>query len=310
MSGVATDGPPHRAEVRATRRGAESIVEVGRRGTGRLDVLNGGLVATNGLLAVGPAAGSSGDVFIAGAAQGFPAEVTAANGVQIGAGGDGSVAVAQGGRLETSTATVYAGGRLDITGGTLDIDALDLSNNLGALQMTGGVLHANRIEGDLAPIGGVVAPGRIVDAVPDGIGTTTINGDFTLGEDAVLAIEIAGPTAGLEHDYVVVDAVALLEGTLSLSFTGGYVPHLGDVFTILTAHEAVRGELAHQPLWPTLDPTLRWDVRFAAQDVSVAVVPRLAGDFNADGTVDDDDFAIWQAEFGEGVGADANGDGR
>ena len=54
------------------------------------------------------------------------------------------------------------------------------------------------------------------------------------------------------------------------------------------------------------------DFGFASQDSFVTMLtPARPGDYNGDGLVDADDFAVWRAAFGSmDASADGNGDGR
>jgi PKD repeat protein len=62
----------------------------------------------------------------------------------------------------------------------------------------------------------------------------TILGNFTQTASGTLAIELAGTTPGVSFDQLVVTGVANLDGTLTVSALGGYLPNFGDSFRVLT----------------------------------------------------------------------------
>ena len=88
--------------------------------------------------------------------------------------------------------------------------------------LTGG----GTVIGDVSGFG-TVQPG-------DGVGTLTINGDYTQGAGGKLDLEIAGadPT---QYDRLVVTGAATLQGGLiAASYVDGFTPGLTDTFDVLT----------------------------------------------------------------------------
>lgn len=120
-----------------------------------------------------------------------------------------------------------------------------------------------------------------------------------------LAIELGGATPGdgLGHYDQVNDAgaFAIAAGaTLALAPYGGFLPTLGEQFTIVTAAAGIAGEFAHV----TVDPWfLQHGIDFTLSDTGMAllltaVAPSLSGDFNQDGTVDAADYVVWRHGLG------------
>jgi hypothetical protein len=63
-------------------------------------------------------------------------------------------------------------------------------------------------------------------------GTISINGNFTQTSTGVLNMEI-GPTAS-QYDQLAVTGLDTLGGTLSVTLIGGFIPHSGQLFSLLT----------------------------------------------------------------------------
>jgi hypothetical protein len=92
-------------------------------------------------------------------------------------------------------------------------------------------------------------------------------------------------------DLVSVDGAASLNGTLAIAATNGFTPSLGQQFTLISAN-SISGTFSTEVL-PTFS-ALTLDVIYGAQSVVAKVVPVLAGDFNADGSVDSADYLLWR----------------
>ena len=98
-----------------------------------------------------------------------------------------------------------------------------------------------------------------------------ISGDLAQGDDATLLMELAGTTAGIDHDVLQVDGGVSLDGTLEVSLLDGFEPDLGDSFDILD-FGSITGEFDSIRL-PDLDGGLAWDVSALLADGSLSVVP-------------------------------------
>ena len=139
----------------------------------------------------------------------------------------------------------------------------------------------NRFEGDFTP---GASPADIAFA-----------GDIVLAESANLEIELAGNggVPGIDFDHLNITGTMDLAGTLQISLLGGYVPSLGDSFSILSAGS--RNGMFSSLLGTNLGGGLRFDVLYSPSDVTLQVVSTgLAGDFDLDGDVDGADFLMWQ----------------
>ena len=143
--------------------------------------------------------------------------------------------------------------------------------------------------GFYADIRGVVTPNvGTMDNVrfaPAQHNQITVNGDFTLGSTGALEIDL-----GLDAwDLVSVSGAAVLDGTIDVNLSGDFFPVNGQTFTILTAAGGIT------------DLGIDWQLplNFTSQIVnSTSLVLTysaiLAGDYNANGTVDAADYVLWR----------------
>ncbi|HJQ81206.1 MAG TPA: hypothetical protein VJ828_14695, partial [Lacipirellulaceae bacterium] len=161
--------------------------------------------------------------------------------------------------------------------------------------------------------GAVAAPGSL--SAPAGI--LTVNQSFTMHAGATLAIEIGGRSnadpQNPQYDQVAVGGEAKLNGTLSVDFidlgAGEFPPANGDAFAILSAAGGITGAFDDLDL-PPLSPTLEWHSVVKDTAYFLAVTPKLAGDYNANGAVDAADYVVWRKTSGQsGVRPAADGTG-
>ena len=141
----------------------------------------------------------------------------------------------------------------NITAGTITGSAstINVNNNTAEIQDAISVsgtsstvnIAAATYAGNVNATGG----GKSVTLAPDATGTVTLNGNLDLNAGDTLQIQIAS-LAALDN-FVVNGTVALGGATLSTSLLGGFVPTVGDVFTIVTndAADAVSGIFAGLP---------------------------------------------------------------
>ena len=147
-------------------------------------------------------------------------------------------------------------------------------------------------------------------------------GDVVFTDTATYFVEIGGTVPGAEHDVLVVNGEAHLDGMLDVDLvdlSGGddpFRPLLGDEFRILRSGAGVSGEFAFESL-PEVAPDLDWGVSYEENWLILELIERaLEGDFDEDGDVDGADFLVWQTGFGQfpdgtamHTDGDANGDG-
>jgi hypothetical protein len=144
---------------------------------------------------------------------------------------------------------------LDLGGGTLN-PGETLTIDSGDSLIGSGALSANLTNS------GTVSPGSSP-------GTITVNGDYTQEASGTLDIELGGTTPDTEHDQLVVTGAATLGGTLNVTLINGFVPELGDTFTIMT-YGSVSGAFASASL-PALSPGLKWGVSLGETSMRLIV---------------------------------------
>ena len=196
----------------------------------------------------------------------------------------------------------------------------------GMFVFSQGTLHTDHVLFDLTNVGGTLEPGSQFD----GTGITTIAGNYQQMEGSTLAVDLAGTTAGTEHDQLTVTGVATLGGRLEILSGDDYTEPAqrgtSDEYALLIASDIVgtfdevtfNGEtLASAAHYAglgegELDGLFR---QLAINDTNVTLTNYLAlpGDANGDGTVDGPDFVAWNDhKFTSGTNwttGDFNGDG-
>ena len=152
--------------------------------------------------------------------------------------------------------------------------------------------------------GGTVAPGA-------SLGALNVDNSFTMEAGATLSIELGGTGLG-EFDQLLVDGVAVLDGTLDVDLVNLYEPQAGDSIPFLVAVGGAGGSFDTLDL-PGLGPNLEWLINPGGISVFLLVNSTLEGDFDNDADVDGDDLTAWETGYGITGGAgradgDADGD--
>lgn len=143
----------------------------------------------------------------------------------------GQVTVANGSQLE-----IRELGTVVLNGGTLKVETLDNTRNVSwvsnnGFQFNGGRLEVTNYLGDLTNNFGTYAPGGST-------AISTLAGDYTQGADGTLEIELAGIGAG-DFDWLQVEDIARIDGTLEILLNDGFMPQNGDTFTFLTGRRVL-----------------------------------------------------------------------
>ncbi|QDU90702.1 hypothetical protein Pla175_41120 [Pirellulimonas nuda] len=193
------------------------------------------------------------------------AELTTFTGVNVEAGGVLSLADAV---VDAQYVQIYAGGRL---------------TGEGAIRTGSGP-----IPGQVENAGGLVAPG---DAASGGIGSLAIAGRFSNTATGKIQFELAGLTAGTQHDELLIDGPAAFGGALEVLLSAGFTPSVGDTFTIATYdEEGGRFDSA------TLPAGITWGIGYGETSLTLSVF--APGDFNGSGFVDAADYTVWRDGLG------------
>lgn len=194
----------------------------------------------------------------------------------------------------------FAGGVQVASGATLEL--IGVQQFAASARLSGSGIVA----GDLA-MPGTIAPG-------DDVGTLTLDDDLQMSNTSVLEIEIGGEAAGSQHDVLSVTGAANLDGDLLVTLINGFIPSMGDWFTVITGGQ-LTGAFDELQL-PGLASGLVWHADYSATELMLSVTSASLfdpADFNEDGRVDADDLAAWNLGFGTTGNAshadgDANGD--
>jgi hypothetical protein len=146
---------------------------------------------------------------------------------------------------------------------------------------------------------------------------------FGSSATATLAVDIAGYSAGTEHDLLLVTSgAAALNGEINvdlLGLGGGevFAPGIGDEFTVLSALGGVSGTFTNDPTTQVGDYTYEWAIIYNPNTVvlrleDIVFTPDCpcAADYNQDGGIDGLDIEAFFIDFENGTGcADVNKDG-
>lgn len=271
----------------------------------RLYAANGTLTLTNGPFHT-----------IRGAMQLGAAQTTLVNLGTIQATSNQGIAIAAGpGGFNNAGSLLATGGNVSVTGpfttsGTITVNAgLRLDRPAGAFIQTGGVVLAHgeiqvndddyRLQGgtlggsglvDSAVVnsGGTLSPGASA-------GTLTIEGNYVQQAGGRFHFEVGGLDNPSQNDTLnVVSGSATLGGTIRIDRLNGFVPPLGQGFTIVaTAPNQRFGMFA------AIESDDFWHIVYL-HNAAVAVfdgvgTPVCAPDFNGDGNLDPDDLADYIA---------------
>lgn len=195
------------------------------------------------------------------------------------------------GRLLVNSLTQSAGATRLIGGGLY---------TTGGVTLNGGVLEGyGAVWANMSNAGGAVAPG---DGGPGALNVNSnaapfIAGNYTQGASASLRIEIGGPDAG-QRDALNVAGAASLNGGLNIALVDGYIPQLGDQFTILTA--ASRTGTFSRISGVQIADGLQWQVDYTNNNVIVRVAKggTYPGDLNGDRHTKLDDLSRLLTSYG------------
>ncbi len=181
---------------------------------------------------------------------------------------------------------LLAGGTYTLNAGTLNAVNID---NSGSLTETGGVMTALWMDGgSFAQSGGAATlqhqqqnqfslTGGTLTLLPDGANGGLADNDLTsisVGGTGVLNLVIGGYTQGVNYDWEHCTSSLSLGGTLDLDLSSGFVPNVGDQFTIMTLSTgSISGAFSQLT---SDDPGLTYTVSYPsdeAVEVTITSVP-------------------------------------
>jgi fibronectin-binding autotransporter adhesin len=160
--------------------------------------------------------------------------------------------------------TVGGGGTFTQTAGTTIVD--------GTLTASTGLdVQKGTLEGKGTLVGAVTSAGTLIvgDAVTKA-GLLTINGAYTQSATGVLDVAVGGTTVGSQYGQLAVSNGVSLGGTLTLKLINGFVPELGETFTIVTG-SAVTGQFTTVK-GTSINSGEHFEVSYGARAVTLTVV--------------------------------------
>ncbi len=206
--------------------------------------------------------------------------------IDIGATAVGSLSVTGGWLKVAELTTIGPAGSLTISGGELHTPGLS-KHAAAAFSLTGGELHVDAADFDLAVDGGTLVPGSTTGAL-------VLAGGLTMNDGAI-RIDIS-PVNGATG--ILAQGPATLGGDLLVGLEG-FSPARTDAYTILVA-ESVSGAFDNTigdrlPVIGGGSLLLTIDANSVVLSDFLASLP---GDFNLDGAVDAADYTVWRDGLG------------
>jgi len=129
----------------------------------------------------------------------------------------------------------------------------------------------------------------------------SFDGNMVLGSSSTTQIELGGTSAG-EFDQLDIAGSVSLASTLDTMLIDGFLPALGQMFTIISADGGVTGTFDTTNI-PSLGGGLSLDVVYQPTFVALEVISNLLlGDTNNDNQVAGADLVIVQQNFGNTLG--------
>ncbi|MEM7246793.1 MAG: hypothetical protein AAF533_15685 [Acidobacteriota bacterium] len=131
-------------------------------------------------------------------------------------------------------------GTLEVTSGRLDFRGGNYLQTAGSTVIRDAILRSPQVNlngGTLGGTGTVEGTLNNFGRVEPGLspGQLLVTSSYFQAADAVLAIELGGPTPGTDFDQLVVNGTATLAGELQVELIDGFEPEAGTLFTILDA---------------------------------------------------------------------------
>ncbi|MBX3427295.1 MAG: hypothetical protein KF688_16575 [Pirellulales bacterium] len=229
--------------------------------------------------------------------------------VVIGAGAPSTAKVALNSFLDIEpTATVTLNGNLRLESNNARIKAGATFGGTGAIVVPEGpnnlVLDPNANVNVLVDNAGTVYPGGF-----SGVGRVDLR-DYQQRSTGRLFAEIEG-TGLNQFDRLVVDGIAQLDGYLNVDIDGGFVPAVGNTFSIISATGGISGTFNQVDIqgFP-LGLTVKVNYLPTIVQLEVVNTPLFSADFDKDGDVDATDLTIWRNAYHLNQLGDATGDNK
>ena len=168
-----------------------------------------------------------------------------------------------------ASATLSLSGQVSQTGGTTTVNGKLISSQTYS-QEDGDLTGGGTLEANLDQTGGTLNPG-------DDPALFTIDGSYVLNGSGSLNIEIGGYTPDTGFSVLDVNGTADLDGNLNLTLVNGFVPQVGDMFTILNSQGdggTFTGTTSNNP---DLSYTVNYGSNYAQVLITAVPEPATAG---------------------------------
>ena len=194
-----------------------TLLEIAKAGSGSLSIADGAVVtaaaAHTGTVEIGVSAGATGEVTVSGGKAELSAALLTLGGGKSAAGGAGTLEIGYGGTVAADAATIWQGGTVTLSGGTLDPDPFTNNGGIGGFGMVAGAIMNS---GTIAAGGGTLT----LTGSVDGTGTLVVTPgallDVEQGVASSQSIALAGGT-------LQVDAPLAMLGTIDTFAAGATV---------------------------------------------------------------------------------------
>ncbi len=182
----------------------------------------------------------------------------------------------------------------------------------GTFNFYDGTLSFGTFQGDLAQLGGIVAPGNSP-------GSMQITGDYDI-TSGTIEVELMGLVQGAEYDFIdVLGDLILGDASLDVTVLDAFTLQTNQQFDILSITGTRTGAFTGLAEGAIVTSFGNYDLAITylagdGNDIALTVQPTIGGDLNGDGFVGLNDLDIVLAAWNEGVPpgdpiADANNDG-
>lgn len=196
-----------------------------------------------------------------------------ANNLFLGKDGTGTFTQTGGNNTISGTVTLAANagsaGTYNLNDGALRATTITV-NSGGTFNFNGGTLSVDQFNGDLANLGGTLAPGNSP-------GITNITGNYSQSGAGIFDVEIGGTSLG-QFDMLNISGTATLDGTLNVSLfdwgSGLFTPQVGDSFDILAA-QILSGQFSTYNL-AALGDGLAWNISYLTDAIDTTDIVRLS----------------------------------
>jgi hypothetical protein len=205
----------------------------------------------------------------------------------------GTLEAINGGNLTVPLGYTQSAGTTRLSGGGT-ISAIDplVPTTLHTITVAGG-----RLEASGTITANVANSGTLVPGAP--ISKLQITGDLTLSPTSALQIDIGGNVQGTGYDFIseAGNTALNLNGTLSVTLTGGYSLSNTDSLIILASNQPITGTFSNlvNGRVTATDGVTSLGVAVIG---NVVVVAKLPGDYNGNGIVDAADYTVWRDGLG------------